>query len=70
MKVKSTICLSFYLMGFFLNVSAEEKSLSVLHNGVYHADEVSDVKNGETWTAIIKSNRQYVQPPILCPVFS
>lgn len=65
MKFKHAIFLSFSLICFS---AYAESDIQIVQARSYHGDEVEDVKNGETWMAIIKSNGTYTAQPVTITV--
>jgi hypothetical protein len=67
MKTNALIFLSM-IMVLSAPVKAEDASARILQNSTYHEDEVADVKNGESWIAIIKSNGKYMAKQVTVSV--
>ncbi|MFZ4762200.1 MAG: hypothetical protein ACOYK8_05250 [Alphaproteobacteria bacterium] len=67
MKTSGLIFLSM-LMCVCAPVKAEKATIHILQNSIYHQDEVEDVKNGESWIAIIESNGKYTAKQVTISV--
>lgn len=68
MKQHYLVCLSIVVISFFASAHAKEVDVSILQNSTYHEDEIVDVRNGESWVAIVESNGKYTAKQVTVSV--